>query len=422
MIGLASDTQILDGVFEMGPLQGMKVLDASQIMAGPYCTMVLADLGADVMKVEKVNGGDDSRQMGPYVNGESTCFFQINRNKQSIALNLKNEEGKEIFYKLAKEADVVVENYRPGVTKSLGIDYESLKKINPGLVYCSISGYGQTGPYSHKGGFDLVAQGMTGLMSMTGEKGMRPMKSGIAVYDIGAGITAAYSILAAYIHKMKTGDGQHLDIALAEIGLPWFTWEAGAYFAEGTIPQATGWRHRVSAPYQAVKTKSGYMMLGCANQRTWERFCTEVIEKPEWIADPRYETNLLRNKHVIELEEDIEDVLMLHETKFWIDRCEKAGVPAGPINNFAEAVQDPHYQARGMIEEVEHPVIGKMKMIGIPTKFSKTPGKVRTASPLFGQDTAAVLKNLGYDQEYIAKLSESGAVKALEESNLLKKN
>lgn len=400
----------------------MKVLDASQIMAGPYCTMVLADLGADVMKVEKVNGGDDSRQMGPYVNGESTCFFQINRNKKSIALNLKSEEGKEIFYKLTKEADVVVENYRPGVTKSLGIDYESLKGLNPGLVYCSISGYGQTGPYSHKGGFDLVAQGMTGLMSMTGEKGMRPMKSGIAVYDIGAGITAAYSILAAYIHKMKTGEGQHLDIALAEIGLPWFTWEAGAYFAEGTIPEATGWRHRVSAPYQAVKTKSGYMMLGCANQRTWERFCMEVVEKPEWITDPRYETNLLRNKHVSELEEDIEEVLVLQETKYWIERCEKAGVPAGPINNFAEAVQDPHYQARGMIEEVDHPAIGKMKMIGIPTKFSKTPGEVRTASPLFGQDTIAVLKKLGYDQKSIAKLNESGAVKALEENTLLKKN
>lgn len=400
----------------------MKVLDASQIMAGPYCTMVLADLGADVMKVEKVNGGDDSRQMGPYVNGESTCFFQINRNKKSIALNLKSEEGKEIFYKLAKEADVVVENYRPGVTKSLGIDYESLKKHNPSLVYCSISGYGQTGPYSHKGGFDLVAQGMTGLMSMTGEKGMRPMKSGIAVYDIGAGITAAYSILAAYIHKMKTGEGQHLDIALAEIGLPWFTWEAGAYFAEGTIPEATGWRHRVSAPYQAVKTKSGYMMLGCANQRTWERFCMDVVEKPEWITDSRYETNLLRNKHVNELEEDIEEVLMLNETKYWIERCEKAGVPAGPINNFAEAVQDPHYQARGMIQEVEHPLIGKMKMIGIPTKFSETPGEVRTPSPLFGQDTITVLQNLGYDQESIEKLTEAGAVKALKDNALLNKN
>ncbi|EFV76189.1 MULTISPECIES: CaiB/BaiF CoA transferase family protein [Cytobacillus] len=405
----------------MGPLQGMKVLDASQIMAGPYCTMVLADLGAEVMKVEKVNGGDDSRQMGPYVNGESTCFFQINRNKKSIALNLKTNEGKEIFYQLAKEADVVVENYRPGVTKSLGIDFESLKKINPGLVYCSISGYGQTGPYSHKGGFDLVAQGMTGLMSMTGEKGMRPMKSGIAVYDIGAGITAAYSILAAFIHKMKTGEGQHVDIALAEIGLPWFTWEAGAYFAEGTIPEATGWRHRVSAPYQAVKTKSGYMMLGCANQRTWERFCEDVAEKPEWLTDPRYKTNLLRNKHVSELEEDIEAVLMHQDTRHWIDLCEKAGVPAGPINNFAEAVQDPHYEARGMIQEVEHPLIGKMKMIGIPAKFSKTPGEVKIPSPLFGQDTIEVLNGLGYDEDSIRNLTKSGAVKTLEEKPILNK-
>ncbi|EWG11131.1 CaiB/BaiF CoA transferase family protein [Cytobacillus firmus] len=405
----------------MGPLQGMKVLDASQIMAGPYCTMVLADLGAEVMKVEKVNGGDDSRQMGPYVNGESTCFFQINRNKKSIALNLKTQEGKDVFYKLAKEADVVVENYRPGVTKSLGIDYERLKQINPGLVYCSISGYGQTGPYSHKGGFDLVAQGMTGLMSMTGEKGMRPMKSGIAVYDIGAGITAAYSILAAYIHKMKSGEGQHVDIALAEIGLPWFTWEAGAYFAEGTIPEATGWRHRVSAPYQAVKTKSGYMMLGCANQRTWERFCTDVAERPDWINDPRYKTNLLRNQHVNDLEEDIEEVLMQQDTKYWIDRCEKAGVPAGPINNFAEAVQDPHYEARGMIQEVEHPVIGKMKMIGIPTKFSETPGEVKTPSPLFGQDTINVLTGLGYDEKSIRELTKAGAVRTLHNDPILNK-
>lgn len=400
----------------MGPIHGMKVLDASQIMAGPYCTMVLADLGADVTKIEKVNGGDDSRQMGPYVNGESTCFFQINRNKKSVALNLKSEEGKEIFYKLAEEADVVVENFRPGVTKSLNIDYETIKKVNPRIIYCSISGYGQTGPYSHKGGFDLVAQGMTGLMSMTGEKGMRPMKSGIAVYDIGAGITAAYSILAAYIHKMKTGEGQHLDIALAEIGLPWFTWEAGAYFANGTIPEATSGRHRVSAPYQAVKTKTGYMMLGCANQRTWERFCQGVAERPEWIEDPRFKTNQLRNKNVIELEEEIEQVLMEHDTDYWIDCCENAGVPAGPINNFGEAVQNPHYNARGMIQEVEHPTIGKMKMIGIPTKFSHTPGEIRTPSPLLGQNTQDVLEALGYDAKSIKKMQEAGSIKLSEEN------
>ncbi len=394
----------------MGPINGLKILDASQIMAGPYCTMVLADLGAEVTKIEKTNGGDDSRQMGPYVNGESTCFFQINRNKKSVGLNLKSDEGLEILYKLVEEADVFVENFRPGVTKSLKIDYEALKKINPSIIYCSISGFGQTGPYSHKGGFDLVAQGMTGLMSMTGEKGMRPMKSGMAVYDIGAGITAVYSILAAQIHRMKTGQGQHLDIALAEVGLPWFTWEAGAYFADGTIPEATGWRHRVSAPYQAVKTKTGYMMLGCANQRTWERFCQDVINKPDWIEDPRYITNLLRHENVLDLEEEIEQVLSEHETQHWIDLCEKAGVPAGPINNFAEAVQDPHYQARGMIQEVEHPIIGKMKMIGIPTKFSETPGEVRSAAPVLGQNTEDVLRSLGYDNETIEKMLEAGAI------------
>lgn len=396
----------------MGPLEGLKVLDVSQIMAGPYCTMVLADLGAEVTKIEKINGGDDSRQMGPFVNGESTCFFQINRNKKSVALNLKSEEGKEVFYKLAKEADVVVENFRPGVTKSLKIDYETLKELNSGIIYCSISGYGQTGPYSQKGGFDLVAQGMTGLMSMTGEKGGRPMKSGIAVYDIGAGITAAYSILAAYIHKMKTGEGQLVDIALTEIGLPWFAWEAGAYFGQGTIPEATGARHRVSAPYQAVQTKDGYMMLGCANQRTWEKFAGEVVGKKEWIDNPRYKTNLLRHQNVEELERDIESILMTKEKSYWIEACEKAGVPAGPINNFAEALEDPHYQARDMIQEVEHPVIGKMKMIGIPTKFSKSPGAIKSPAPLLGENTDDVLRELGYDEASISELNDSGTIQS----------
>ncbi|MDR9438950.1 MAG: CoA transferase, partial [Halomonas sp.] len=227
----------------MLPLQNLKVLDISQIMAGPYCTMVLADMGAEVIKVEKLNGGDDSRQMGPYVNDESTCFSQINRNKKSISLNLKDDRAREIFYRLARDADVIVENYRTGVTQSLKIDYDTIKAINPGIVYCSISGYGQTGPYRHKGGFDLVAQGMTGLMSMTGEPGRRPLKTGIAVYDIGAGLTATYSILAACIHKMNTGEGQHIDIAITECGLPWYTWEAAAYFAEGRVPEPTGWRH-----------------------------------------------------------------------------------------------------------------------------------------------------------------------------------
>jgi crotonobetainyl-CoA:carnitine CoA-transferase CaiB-like acyl-CoA transferase len=330
----------------MLPLERLKVLDVSQIMAGPYCTMVLGDMGAEVIKVEKINGGDDSRQMGPYVNDESTCFSQINRNKKSISLNLKDERAREIFYRLAREADVIVENYRPGVTTSLKIDYDSIRAINPGIIYCSISGYGQTGPYSHRGGFDLVAQGMTGLMSMTGEKGRRPLKTGVAVYDIGGGITAVYSILAAYIHRMATGEGQHIDIAITECGLPWFTWEAAAYFSEGKVPEPTGWRHRVSAPYQAVKARDGYLMLGCANQRTWERFCGDVLERPELMEEPRFLTNFDRGQHVEELEALLETIMADRDVDDWLARCDRAGVPAGPINDFAQAMSDEHYLAR----------------------------------------------------------------------------
>lgn len=394
----------------MSLLTGIRILDTSQIMAGPYCTMVLADLGAEVIKIEKLNGGDDSRQMGPYVNGESTCFFQINRNKKSLALNLKTGEGKKIFYELAKDADVIVENFRPGVAKSLGIDYESIKQLNDGIIYCSISGYGQTGPYAHKGGFDLVAQGMTGLMSMTGVPGGRPLKSGIAVYDIGAGITAVYSILAAYIYKQKTGRGQHIDISLAEAGLPWFTWEAAAYFANGTIPEPTGWRHRVSAPYQAIRAKDSYMIIGCANQRTWEKLCLEVLNKPEWIEDERYKTNSLRHEHVEELEREIEEITTTRDASYWINKCELAGVPAGPINNFAEAVNNEHYLAREMIQELEHPVIGKMKVIGSPTKFSETKVKIEKPAPLLGEHTEEVLCKLNYSKEEIQTLIEKGVV------------
>ncbi|WP_373182272.1 CaiB/BaiF CoA transferase family protein [Halomonas campaniensis] len=395
----------------MLPLERLKVLDVSQIMAGPYCTMVLGDMGAEVIKVEKINGGDDSRQMGPYVNDESTCFSQINRNKKSISLNLKDERAREIFYRLAREADVIVENYRPGVTTSLAIDYDSIRAINPGIIYCSISGYGQTGPYSHRGGFDLVAQGMTGLMSMTGEKGRRPLKTGVAVYDIGGGITAVYSILAAYIHRMATGEGQHIDIAITECGLPWFTWEAAAYFSEGKVPEPTGWRHRVSAPYQAVKARDGYLMLGCANQRTWERFCGDVLERPELMEEPRFLTNFDRGQHVEELEALLETIMADRDVDDWLARCDRAGVPAGPINDFAQAMSDEHYLARGMVQEMEHPVIGRMKTIGFPSKFSATPSQIRSPAPLFGQHTDEVLGDLGLPPDELATLRDAGCIK-----------
>ncbi|MES1931653.1 L-carnitine dehydratase/bile acid-inducible protein F [Salinisphaera shabanensis T35B1] len=392
------------------PLDGLRVLDMSQIMAGPYCTMVLADMGADVTKIEKIKGGDDSRQMGPYIEDESACFMQINRNKRSVALNLKDPEARELFYDMARQADVIIENYRPGVTQSLEVDYESIKEINPGIIYASISGYGQTGPYANKGGFDLVAQGATGLMSMTGEPGRRPLKTGVAVYDIGAGITAVYSILAAYIHRQKTGEGQQVDVAIGECGIPWFTWEAAAYFGEGREPQPTGWRHRVSAPYQALATRDGYLMLGCANQRTWERFCNDVVNKPEWIEDPRFATNSDRGRNVEELEALIEEVFASEDTDTWRARCDEAGVPAGPINTFSQALSDPHYVERGMVQEFEHPTAGNVKTLGFASKFSSTPQQIRRPSPLLGEHTEEVLADMGIDAARLAELRASGAV------------
>ena len=392
------------------PLDGLRVLDMSQIMAGPYCTMVLADMGADVTKIEKIKGGDDSRQMGPYIEDESACFMQINRNKRSVALNLKDPAARELFYDMARQADVIIENYRPGVTQSLEVDYESIKQINPGIIYASISGYGQTGPYANKGGFDLVAQGATGLMSMTGEPGRRPLKTGVAVYDIGAGITAVYSILAAYIHRQKTGEGQQVDVAIGECGIPWFTWEAAAYFGEGREPQPTGWRHRVSAPYQALATRDGYLMLGCANQRTWERFCNDVVNKPEWIDDSRFATNSDRGRNVEELEALIEEAFADEDTDTWRQRCDAAGVPAGPINTFSQALSDPHYVERGMVQEFEHPTAGNVKTLGFASKFSSTPQQIRRPSPLLGEHTEEVLADMGIDAGRLAELRERGAV------------
>ena len=391
-------------------LSGLKILDLSQIMAGPYCTMVLADLGAEVIKIEKPGTGDDSREMGPFVGGESLCFAHINRNKSGIVLNLKDEKCRKIFEKLTLWADVVVENYRVGVTKKLKVDYDTLRQINPRLIYCSISGYGQTGPYAAKGGFDLVAQGMSGIISMTGDPGGRPMKSAIAIYDIGAGLTAAYSILAAHVHQMKTGEGQHIDISLAECGLPWFVWEAAAYFGEGTVPQATGNRHRASAPYQALKTGDGYIIIGAANQRTWENLCSAVIGRPELIADPRFITNMDRLHNVEALEQILEAEFKSADAQTWINRCEDAGVPCGPINNFKQAMEDEHYLARGMIEEIDHPVIGRMKMIGIPSKLSRTPGKVRTPAPTMGRDTDMVLRQLGVSDDELKHLRKAGSI------------
>lgn len=375
-------------------LEGMRVLDLTQHLSGPYCTMVLGDMGADVLKVEKLEDGDDQRKLGPFVNGESSPFMMINRNKKSLTLNLKSVAGKEIFLKLAKLSDVIVENFRPGIAKSLGIDYETVKQLNPGIVYCSISGYGQTGPYSRKGGFDILAQGMTGMMDMNSPAGQRPNKIPISIHDIGAGVTGLYSILSAYIYKLKTGVGQYIDVSLVESGLALTVQEASAYFVNGVVPKVAGTRNHLSAPYQAYKSKDGYVIVGAGNQKLWESFCRNVVNKPEWIVDPRFVKGTERIKHADDLENIIEEVLVQKETSYWVAKMEEAGVPGGPINSYDQALKDPHFSARDMVQEIEHPKAGKIKTLGIPAKMSQTPGQIRLPAPMLGQHTEDVLKDL----------------------------
>ena len=313
------------------PLEGVRVLDLSTIMAGPYCTMVLGDMGAEVIKVENFPEGDGSRRFDPKVNDESYCFAVLNRNKKSIGLNMKDPRGKEAFMKLAAKADIITENFRPGVTKKLGIDYDAVSKVNPGVIYASMSGFGQTGPYGKRGGFDIVAQGMSGIMMMTGYPGGRPAKVGIAMNDISSGVTALYGILGAYIGRLRSGKGQYLETSLLEAGLAWTHWESGAYFGSGELPTATGTRHRRSTPYQAYKTQDGYVTVGANNNKLWNNFCTITCGKPEWLTDPRFVDLPSRLKNIDELEREIETVFATQPTAHWVEKLDAATVPGGPV-------------------------------------------------------------------------------------------
>ncbi|WP_240689494.1 CaiB/BaiF CoA-transferase family protein [Ammoniphilus sp. YIM 78166] len=395
---------------QMQPLSGVKVLDLSHVLAGPYCTMVLGDMGAEVIKVEQYPDGDLIRATGPFRNGLSYSFTMINRNKQGLRLNLMTEQGREILYRLVETADVFVENFRPGVAKKLGIDYETLKQLNPKLIYCSISGYGQTGPQSQKGGLDIMAQGMSGIMSMTGEKNGRPVKVGIPIHDIGAGITALYHVLFAYIHRMKTGEGQYIDVSLVESGLAWTVWEAAAYFGEGEVPSPNGSRHRRIAPYQGYRTQTGYILIGVVNAKMWERFCRYVVEKEEWIKDPRFATVNDRVTHVDELESAMEEVLLQQPSEYWLERLEVQGIPCGPIYTYDEVLQNEQTIHREMILEYEHPVAGPMKTLGFPAKMSRTPAHFRMPAPSLGQHSELILKQLDYTEEEIEQFKSESII------------
>lgn len=394
-----------------GPLKGMRVLDLSHVMAGPVCGLMLADMGAEVIKVEKLEGGDDTRRMlPPDINGEAAAFMMMNRNKRGIALDLKHPQGKEVLKRLVARADVLIENYRHDTMDRLGLGYEALKAINPGLIYCEISGFGRTGPWAEQGGFDLVAQGMSGLMAITGEgPGRAPVKVGAPVTDITAGILGAMGVCAAYAHKLKTGEGQRVDTSLFEAGITHTYWQSAIAFATGVSPGPLGSAHPLSAPYQAFETKDGWINLGASNQKTWQQFVA-LLDDPEIANDPRFKDNAGRMGNLPALVEALTRHFKKRTTAEWLALLEKAGVPAGPVLSIRDMHAHPQTIAREMVPELDHPVAGKMKTIGLPVKFSRTPGKVAAPAPLHGQHTREILSEIGYNEAEIDGLIAERAV------------
>jgi crotonobetainyl-CoA:carnitine CoA-transferase CaiB-like acyl-CoA transferase len=396
------------------PLDGVRVLDLTSIMAGPYCTTVLGDLGAEVTKLESPDG-DATRKFDPKVNGESYCFAALNRNKKSICVDLKAPRGREIVLRLAARSEIVVENFRPGVAAKLGIDYESLRKVNASLIYASVSGFGQTGPYGLKGGFDIIAQGMSGIMMMTGYPGGRPAKVGIAMNDIAAAATILSGILGAYIGKLRHGGGQYLETSLLEAGLAWSIWEFGAFFGGGEEPVANGTRHRRSAPYQAYRSKDGYVTVGAGTEKLWRAFARDVVAKPEWIEVQGFRSQADRLRHADELERVIEEVLETQTTAYWVEKLDAAGVPGGPVYTYAQAMADPQVKYRRMVVDIEHPKIGMMKMPGLPLKSTGELTAIRAPAPLLGQHSRQVLCDAGYSEIETANLVADGVVRAMGE-------
>jgi crotonobetainyl-CoA:carnitine CoA-transferase CaiB-like acyl-CoA transferase len=394
-----------------GPLSGLKVIDLSHVMAGPACSMLLADMGADVIKVEKLPGGEDARRMvPPTISGESAAFLIMNRNKRGIALDLKTEAGRKVLSRLLENADVLIENYRRGTMERMGFGYDTLHASNPSLIYCSISGFGRTGPYADRGGFDLVTQGMSGLMSITGEgPGCPPVKMGAPVTDITAGILACVGILAALHSRASSGQGQMVDTSLFEAGIVHTYWQSAICFATGQAPGPMGTAHPLNAPYQAFPVADGWITVGAANQGNWLRLL-EALGAPELGDDPRFSNNAERMRNLPALQAALTPFFKGRTSAEWLRRLEEAGVPAGPVLDVAQMHADPQALAREMIVETMHPTAGQVPSLGLPIKFSETPGSVRRAAPLLGQHTREVLREHGFSDAEAGQMAALGAI------------
>ena len=394
----------------MSPLDGIRVVDLSRVVSGPFCTMTLADMGADVIKIEEPGRGDESRAFGPpFLGGESPYFLSINRNKRSCTVNLKCEDGRAVLHRLVARADVLVQNFRPGAMERLGLDYAELAARHPRLVYCSISGFGDSGPDAARPGYDLIVQGESGLMDLTGEPDGPPTRVGTSIADLTTGLMAAQGILLALYARQTTGRGQHVRVAMLDALVSLLTYNTGNYFATGEAPTRRGNDHPSVAPYQTLRAADGWINLGIANDALWRRYC-DAIERPDLRDDPRFATAPARVRHRTELIPVIEALSLLRTVGEWTDLLGAAGVPCGRIRNVAEVCTNPQLTERGRIVERPHPTAGVVKMIGQPIELGDTPGSIRTAPPLLGEQTDDVLREAGYADGEILAFRGRGAV------------
>jgi crotonobetainyl-CoA:carnitine CoA-transferase CaiB-like acyl-CoA transferase len=388
----------------------VRVLDLTRVLAGPFCSMILGDMGAEVIKIEEPGKGDDTRSWPPFVNGEATYFLSVNRNKQSVTLNLKADEGRDILKRLVKKSDVVLENFRTGTMERLGLGYKTLAKLNPKLVYCAISGFGESGPEAARAGYDLIVQAESGLMDITGFEDGPPVKVGTSIADLVAGMSAAHGITLALLSRMRTKKGQKVEISMVDAMAALLTYQAGIYFGTGAKPSRRGNKHPSIVPYEVFKAADAYLTLGVANNSLWERCCT-AMERPDLVKDPRFAREADRVQNRETLVPLLNEVLGGRSAEEWMKRFESVGVPAGRIRTVAEVCESEHLKARGMIVSLPHPKAGTLRVLGVPVRLHGTPGKAASAPPLLGQHTDTVLRRvLGVDRSSVARLRKAGVV------------